>query len=468
MKVQSINPGTDKLIQEFEASNLDDVNNAVLHARSAFVRWHQLDVNERIGYFEKLSTVIQDSFPDLVSLMNTEAGKRVPDAEGEIYDTIDGIDYYISAIRQFHPEPLVKLNPAGFPESSVEIKYEPYGVVGVIMPWNFPLAAPMMTLISTIISGNTVVFKPSEYTTMMGIEIQKLFRQAGFPDGVIELLIGGEETGKLLVKSEVDKIFFIGSVEAGADIIANAGIKPVQAELGGNSAALVLEDADIELAAKGIAWGGTYHAGQDCVAVKRVYVVEKVANRFIDEVVDIVKGLRLGVDYGPYIRRDALETVYSRIQDAVAHGSELLVGGEKVSGPQGDGYWLTPSVLILRDGNLELVATETFGNTLPIMVVKDADAAIELANASTYGLSNSIWTKNIDTAKAIADKLESGMVYIDDPIVPPVGLDHWNGWKNSGLGSPESKLMQSLKKKVITANVSLQPRGFWYPYPDPE
>ena len=164
-------------------------------------------------------------------------------------------------MRQICQEPLIKLNPSGFPDSSVEVKYVPYGVVGVIMPWNFPLAAPMMTLISAIISGNTVVFKPSEYTTMVGIEIQKLFRLAGFPDGIIELLIGGEDTGKLLVRSNVGKIFFIGSVEAGGDIIANTGIKPVQAELGGNSAALVLEDADIELAAKGIAWGGTYHAG---------------------------------------------------------------------------------------------------------------------------------------------------------------------------------------------------------------
>ena len=178
------------------------------------------------------------------------------------------------------------------------------------------------------------------------------------------------------------------------------------------------------------------------------------------------RDLRLGVDYGPYIRQDALETVYDRIQDAVAHGGKLLVGGEKVSGPQGNGYWLTPSVLILEDGNLELVSKETFGNTLPIMIVKDAETAIEKANATTYGLSNSIWTRDIDRAKAIAERLESGMVYIADPIVPPVGLDHWTGWKDFGLGLPESKLMQCLKKKVITANLNLQPRGFWYPYPE--
>lgn len=467
MKIQSINPSTGKPIKEFTAADRNDVEQAIRRARSAFATWRELPVKKRIKYFKKLSKVIQGSIPTLVNIMHTEGGKRIPDAEAEVFDTIDGIDYYISVINSFHPDPLIKLNTAGFPDSSVEIIYEPYGVAGVIMPWNFPLAAPMMTLISTIIVGNTVVFKPSEYTTIMGLEIQKLFLQAGFPKGVVEVIAGGEETGKLLVKSSVDKIFFIGSVEAGQDIVANAGIKPIQAELGGNSAALVLDDADIELAAKGIAWGGTYHAGQDCVAVKRVYVVEKVADKFIAALVNIVKGLRLGVDYGPYIRDDALQNVYSRLQDAVARGSKLLIGGEKVSGPEGNGYWMTPSILILEDDNVELIVKESFGNTLPIVVVKDTEAAIKKANNTTYGLSNSIWSRNAKKAKAIAARLESGMVWINDPIIGAIGLDHWTGWKNSGLGSPESKIMQALKKKVVTANRKRRPRSFWYPYPDP-
>jgi len=325
-----------------------------------------------------------------------------------------------------------------------------------------------MFVIAGLTAGNAVVLKPSEYSSLVGLEIQKRFYEAGFPDGLVEVLLGADDTGKLLVKSDVDKIFFVGSVEAAEDILANAGVKPVQIEAGGNSAAIVLEDADIDLAVKAVSWGGSYHAGQDCVGIKRVFVVESIAEQFLLRLTKAICDLRPGIDYGPYIRNEALETVTRRIEDAVARGAKLECGGERIKVSGGNGHWLTPSVLTYTDEDLELVSKETFGNTIPVMIVKDADMAIEKANNTTYGLSNAVFTKDLQKAKEIAGRLESGMVFINDPFIAIPGWDHWTGWKDSGFGTTESKLVQCLKKKVVSVNRSGQARSFWYPYPDGE
>jgi len=326
----------------------------------------------------------------------------------------------------------------------------------------------MMYSIIALISGNAVVIKPSEYTTLIALDIKDYYRQAGFPDGLVEVLIGADETGKLLVKSDIDKIFFVGSIETGKDILANAGIKPVQVELGGNSAALVLKDADLNLAVNAVAWGGTYHAGQDCVGIKRVFVVESIADKFVNQLVDTVKNLRPGIDYGPFIRSEALETTKRRVDNAVSKGAKLMCGNQKITTKEGNGFWLTPSVILHANPELELVAEETFGNVLPVMIVKDEQEAIKLANDSRYGLSNAVFTKDLSRGQEIADQIQSGMVFVNDALVAMLGLDYWTGWKQSGFGTPEPKIKQFLKQKVITVNKSGQPRAFWYPYPNPE
>src|SRR5581483_1477213 len=283
MKVQSVNPSTGKLIKEFEAASADEVNNAVAEARAAQAGWSALSLGEKAVYFERLAKILQDNAQEILALMKEETGKRIPDGEAEVYDVIDAINYYIGQMRKVHPDKSLKLNPEAFPDTDLEIEYVPYGVIGLIMPWNFPFYSPGMFVIAALVAGNAVVLKPSEFSTLVALDMQSRFKEAGFPEGIFEVLIGAEDTGKLLVKSDVDKIFFVGSVEAGQDIIANAGIKPIQGELGGNSAALVLEDADIDRATKGVSWAGTYHAGQDCVGIKRVFVVESVADEFISK-----------------------------------------------------------------------------------------------------------------------------------------------------------------------------------------
>lgn len=466
MNIRSFNPGNGQLIREFEASTKEDVEAAVNRAQIAQKSWGALSLEQREKYFRRLAEVLNEKSQKILDVIKEETGKRIPDGQAELYDVIDAIEYYLGKMSCIHPDISLKLNDQAFPDTDFVLDYVPYGVVGLIMPWNFSFYSPMMFVLAATIAGNTVVLKPSEYSTLVGLSIKEMFEEAGFPESVLEIAIGAEDTGKYLVKAAVNKIFFVGSVEAGKHIIANAGITPVQVELGGNSSALVLNDADLDLAAQGIAWGATYHSGQDCVGIKRVFVEMGVAEDFINKLVVIVNGLRPGIDYGPYITSEAMKAVKTKIDDAVNKGAELICGGKLIEAPEGKGNWLSPSVLIIPNQNIELVAEETFGNTIPIMIVPDAETAVREANNSNYGLSNAIFTKNLKRAKDLARKLESGMVFINEPFIAIPGWDHWTGWKDSGFGTVESKIMQCLKKKVLSANLRGQSRGFWYPYPD--
>jgi acyl-CoA reductase-like NAD-dependent aldehyde dehydrogenase len=458
--VQSINPATGEMLGAFHATTAPEVKNALSLARAAQKDWAKTSTQERVGRFGRLAEAIQERSGSILDLIKLETGKLRPDAEAELFDVIDAVDYYCDEYKKVVPDLSVKLNPEAFSDTDLELDFVPHGVIGVIMPWNFPFYCPAIIAIAATLAGNAVLIKPSEYSTMIGQLVGELFRASSFPSDLVQIIPGGDQTGRDLVKSGVDKIFFVGSIEAGKDVVANAGIVPVEVELGGNSSALVLEEADLDLAAAGIAYGATYHSGQDCVGIKRIFVVETVAESFISKLVEIIKGLRPGIDYGPYIPPEAALQVKKRIEDAVNHGAKLLCGGE-MSSP---GNWLTPSVLTYEDSGLDLVASETFGNVAPVMVVPDAEAAIREANQTEYGLSNAVFTRNQAQAREVASRLESGMVFINDPFVTTCGWDHWTGWKNSGFGTVESKLMQCLKKRVLSVNRTGVQRSFWYPY----
>jgi acyl-CoA reductase-like NAD-dependent aldehyde dehydrogenase len=459
MKFCSINPTTGECLHTHIADTSETITAKVKQAQVAQLDWASMPSNDRIGALKKLKHVIEVKMPEILDLIYRETGKLPADSSAEVYDVLDAFDYYD---RQYSnlTMPLVEINSEAFPMTKAWLEYSPFGVLALIMPWNFSFYSPMMFVIAGATAGNAIVIKPSEHSTLVGLMIRDLWIEAGLPHELLQIVVGDESVGRKLVKSSCDKIFFVGSVDGGKNVIANAGITPVQVELGGNSAAIVMPDADLDLAAQAIAWGGTYNSGQDCAGIKRVYAHSSIAVALQERLVKIVRLLRQGIDYGPYISEEARSIVADRLVDAKAKGAEILIGGEVVN----PGFWLNPSVVRISDDNTPLVSEETFGNVLPLMLFEDEETLVKHVNGSKYGLSNAIFSADNNNALRLGRKLHGGMIFINDSFVTPVGWDHWTGWKNSGFGTMDSKLNQCLRKRLCSSGLHKEKRSFWYPY----
>lgn len=469
-RIESINPMTGERIETFEATSKAEVHSTISKCRKSFSDWRGTSLDDRLQLFKELATAIEEDTDDLQNLILNETGKRIPDAEYEVYDIVDGIEHYGQQMRRITLDdgtiPLSFLPHGTKFDTIPELRYEPHGVAAVIMPWNFPFWIPMVNIIPALMAGNTVVFKPSEYSTLVGQKIVQLFRRAGFPEGVLEMVVGDEKVGKEMVKGDVDLIFLTGSVQAGLDVRRNAGLKPVELELGGNSASIVCEDADLELAVEGTVWGALYNAGQSCSGLKRVFVHKNVADEFKAKVLKKVDSLQPARDYGPYIRYSAMQTVQNRIRDAVNHGAKVLYSNNLKGLPDEykDGYWLAPTVLEYKNDNIELVTQETFGNVLPIRIVESTEEAILLANSTDYGLTNVLWTQDLEKGQELARQLQSGMVFINEAEISLVAGEYWRGWKNSSIGGVGSKIEKCLKQQLLITYTSSKPREYWFPY----
>lgn len=459
MNFYSMYPATGEVLHAHTSDTPEAISMKVDKARAAQMQWTLTPLSQRFDSLRNFRHVIEGKIQVVLDLIHQETGKLPADGGAEVYDVLDAFDYYIKLYSNLKM-PTVAINSECFPETQAWLEYEPFGVIALIMPWNFSFYSPMMFIIASAVAGNAIVLKPSEHSSLVGLEIRDLWIEAGLPADLLQIVLGDEDVGRELVKSKCDKIFFVGSVEAGKDVIANAGMTPVQVELGGNSAAIVMPDADIDLAAQGIAWGGTYSSGQDCAGIKRVYAHSSIADILQDKVVEIVANLRKGVDYGPYISDEARALVANRIADACEKGAHILIGGDIVS----PGFWLTPSVIRVVDEDVPLITEETFGNVIPIMVFDSVDDLIERVNDSKYGLSSAIFSANTDAALNLGRKLQAGMIFVNDPFISPVGWDHWTGWKNSGFGTMDSKLNQCLRKRLVSSHLLKEPRSFWYPY----
>lgn len=463
LKIQSINPSTGKLIKEFTTHSAKDIALMVTKAKIAQSKWEVTPLKEKRELFIKLQKLIKKQEEQIVKLMLEETGKRLPDGYAETYEVTDAIEYYYEQVQNVKTLNL-PLDSVTYPDTKFHIQYKPHGVLGLIIAWNFPFYVPMMNLIPALYTSNAIIVKSSEYSTMVTLKVVELFKKAGFPKNLVQVAIGADKTGKALVKSDISKIFLVGSIETGKSVTQSFGIKPIQAELGGNSSAIVLNDADVDLAIEAIVWGATYNAGQECVGIKRCFVDEKISKEFTQKIIDKVKTLRAGIDYGPYIRIEALKKVENRVHSAIKQGAQLLHGCKKITGKGYEGYWLTPAVVLHNNDEIDLVKSETFGNVIPISTFKTEKELLHRVNNSEYGLSNAIFTKDTKKAELLAEQIESGMVFVNDVFINYRGWDHWVGWKNSGIEGTEDKLMQFLKKKVVTVNKSSKKRAYWYPY----
>ncbi len=458
MHVRSVDPRSGMLIGELPAAKPQDVHEALARAKRAQREWVALPKEARIAALKEAERIFIDEREHLVALIQSEGGFPSRDIIGAYNSALRGVDYYADNYRSLGNKAF-KLDPMAWPDTDAEVEFLPHGVIAHIGIWNYPFWQTMITAIPALMVGNAIVFKPSEHTTLTGLRIAELLHQAGVPKDVFIPLVGGREIGKEMVRSNFDALVFTGGVETGMDILRNSNVKPLLLELSGNDPGIVCSDADLVQAARGIAYGSLYHAGQVCIRVKRVYVVRSVADRFLEQLLDIVRRIDVRERVGPLISEDSRKKVQRQVDEAIVLGAELLHGGRSIEGP---GYYFEPTILLVRQGCKARFEEEIFGPVCPIIIVDDEEEALRRANDSIYGLGATVWCQDDAKAMEIASRLEVGTVWINECCRTLTCGEYFQGWKSSGLAGSQDRLSMFLRKRMLVHHHSRLPREHWF------
>ena len=468
----STNPATGAEVGRVRITPPEQVPAAVKRAREAQHGWGATPARDRARVFARAARVLYDRMDAVALRISEEQGK--PHLEALLHDVSTAIEHALwcasDVPRLLAPE-RVRSPQLTYRAKRHTLRYEPVGVVGIISPWNFPFGIPFSEVAIALACGNAVVLKPSELTPLAAEEIAAVFSDAGLPERLLQVIHGDGRTGSALVAAGVDKVFFTGSVGTGRTVMRAAAdaLVPVVLELGGKDPMIVLDDADVDLAARGAVWGAFANAGQVCASVERAYVHESLAAGFVDRVVAQAQGLRVGAhddpgaDVGPLVSDRQFSIVKDLVDDAVAGGARLLTGGPD---PRG-GRFFRPTVLVDVRPDMRIMREEIFGPVLPILTVRDEEEAIAAANQSEFGLSASVWTRSKRRALQLAERLHVGSVWINDhmyshnaPQLP------WGGVKSSGFGRSHSKhgVYECVHIKMVGADSGRMPRPYYFPY----
>ncbi|MFQ6114608.1 MAG: aldehyde dehydrogenase family protein, partial [bacterium] len=438
----STNPRTDEIIGEFTATNPDEIPSIIQKVRGAFEHWSKLSLRTRLEIFKKAYRQFYVRQDEVARLISEESGKPLSEAtSSEILPVLDCFKYYIKNVRKILRDRKVRaINPL-FKLRRGFVRYEPLGVVAIISPWNYPFLLSMHHIIPSILAGNAVIFKPSEYTTLTGLKIRDIFDRAYLPKSVLEIVTGLADVGSALVKGPVDKIIFTGSTEVGKKIYQSAAknLVPVTLELGGSDPMIVLEDANLERSVNAALWGAYSNAGQACLSVERLFVHESIKSRFIEMLVQKAQELRLGSnkvvegDMACLANEGQFNKITSLVKDALAKGAVLELGGN----PRKDlGKWyFEPTILSKVKPSMEILKKESFGPLISVIPFSTDEEAVSLANDSEFGLSASIWTQNRRRALELTKMIQAGSVLINDVQINIAQIEApYTGQKKSGLG----------------------------------
>ena len=437
--ISSINPATGKVIGEVEMHTDEQVDQMLKKSAETFREWKRTDVSERNELLRNFADLLRKNKQQYGKLITTEMGKVMKQAVPEVVKCATMFDYFAdNAEKMLEPEPAEE-NSCGS-----MIHYEPMGTVLAIKPWNFPFWQVLSAAAHVLAGGNVMLLKHSGYVPMCALEIENIFIEAGFPEGVFQtMLIDGKTASSLISRDEVKAVSFTGGYDAGQKVaeLAAHNMKKFVLELGGSDPFIILDDADVKMAAKVGVPSRFINTGQTCIAAKRFIVMEDVAEEFTERFVEGTENLNVGdpmdpdTDIGPMVREEQVKILENQVNDAISKGAKVLIPGGRM---ESEGYMYSPSVLGDVSMDMRAMREETFGPVAPIITVKDENEAIELANDSEFGLGASVWSQDRNRAMRIASELETGMVGINSFCTPQACLP-FGGVKKSGMGRELSK-----------------------------
>jgi acyl-CoA reductase-like NAD-dependent aldehyde dehydrogenase len=434
MSIESINPATGEVIERFQPFGENQINQALDGAREAFRDWRGTSFAERGAMLHRVASYLREHKSALARYATLEMGKPIVEAEAEVEKCAWNCDFYADNAESFlSDEPVVTNAAASY------VSYLPLGVVLAIMPWNFPYWQVFRFAAPALMAGNTAILKHASNVTRCGLEIERIFRDCGLPEGVFTtVIVPGGETSRLIADHRIAAVTLTGSDAAGVAVASAAGhaLKKTVLELGGSDAFIVLEDADLDGAAQMAVRSRFQNNAQSCIAAKRFIVVDAVRDAFTEKFVAAAAALRVGdpmereTQLGPVARGDLRDALQAQVDRSVELGARIALGGKPLDGP---GYFYPPTVVTHVSERMPMFREETFGPAAAVIAARDADHAVQVANDSQYGLGGNLWTQDLERGRALARRLESGGVFINgmtasDPRLP------FGGVKRSGYG----------------------------------
>ena len=469
------NPATGELISTIPVLNASELSELAGRAREAQPQWEAIGFEGRARIMRRAQKWMLDHADEVLDAVVSETGKTYEDAQiADLGYTASALGFWAKEGPKYLADERVPSwnNPVAAGKKLI-VRYTPVGVVGVIGPWNYPIANSFGDCIPALMAGNSVILKPSEVTPLSSVLMAEMLTECGIPEHVFTVATGDGSTGAALI-AEVDCMMFTGSSRTGKAVLKAAAdaLIPCYLELGGKDPMIVCADANLERAANAATFYSMNNAGQVCISVERCYVESSIHDRFVEKVTDNVRALRQGVptavgtvDVGAVIFPPQLGIVEDHVQDAVDKGARVLTGGHAGSGP---GRFFEPTVLVNVDHSMKIMTDETFGPILPIMRISDPEEGVRLANDSNYGLQASVWTSDVERGEALARRIEAGVVCVNDAQVNYTALNlPMGGWKSSGLGTRHGA--NGIRKYTKTQSLlvtrrALKREPFMFPY----